>query len=228
MDSPARFALAPRLALALYVALVALLLPRHEPWFDEGQAWLMARDLGLGELFLHKLRYEGTPGLWHLLLAPLAKAGLPYFTLQLVAAAAAVTGAALLALALAAAAADQAARAVLLFPRVPVRDRRAQLLAPAAAALRGGAPAPAQARADRPVRGGALCARQRQPARLAHRGGPLRRARGRARAGLAAARRARACASGSRSGCSRSFRCCSCCSSSSPGISRSRRARSRG
>jgi hypothetical protein len=56
----------------------------------------MARDLGLADLFLHKLRYEGTPGLWHLLLAPLARSGLPYFTLQLVAAAAAVAGAALL------------------------------------------------------------------------------------------------------------------------------------
>ncbi len=40
----------------------------HEPWSDEAQAWLIARDSSFTDLFLHRLHYEGTPGLWHLLL----------------------------------------------------------------------------------------------------------------------------------------------------------------
>jgi hypothetical protein len=46
----------------------ALVVTHHEPWRDEMQAWLLARDSGsVRELFSH-LRYEGHPGLWHLLL----------------------------------------------------------------------------------------------------------------------------------------------------------------
>jgi hypothetical protein len=55
----------------------------HEPWFDEAQAWLIARDLNPGELIGHFIRYEGTPPLWHLLLMLPAKAGLPYASLQI-------------------------------------------------------------------------------------------------------------------------------------------------
>ncbi|MGF1481074.1 MAG: hypothetical protein ACFB4I_16585 [Cyanophyceae cyanobacterium] len=41
---------------------------RHEMWFDELQAWLIARDsLSLVNLFKN-VRYEGQPGLWHLCL----------------------------------------------------------------------------------------------------------------------------------------------------------------
>lgn len=39
----------------------------HELWKDEWQAWLMARDMGWGEL-LRSLYYEGHPGLWYLYL----------------------------------------------------------------------------------------------------------------------------------------------------------------
>ena len=39
----------------------------HEMWKDEWQAWLMARDMGWGEL-LRSLYYEGHPGLWYLYL----------------------------------------------------------------------------------------------------------------------------------------------------------------
>ncbi|MEA2095913.1 MAG: hypothetical protein U9P73_04370 [Candidatus Cloacimonadota bacterium] len=51
----------------------------HEPWRDEAQAWLIVRDLNFGEI-LKQLVWEGTPGLWHLLLNPLAKLGLPYYS----------------------------------------------------------------------------------------------------------------------------------------------------
>lgn len=88
--------LAPWAVLAAFVAQLAVLVPRHEPWFDEAQAWLIARDSGLIELFTERLRYEGSTGLWHLLLMPFAKLGLPYATVQVIGAAAAVAGAFLL------------------------------------------------------------------------------------------------------------------------------------
>ena len=51
----------------------------HEPWRDEAQAWLIVRDLDFFEI-LKQLSWEETPGLWHLLLLPMAKMGLPYFS----------------------------------------------------------------------------------------------------------------------------------------------------
>jgi hypothetical protein len=50
----------------LYISLS--LVPYHEMWRDELQAWLLARDsISLGEL-LRNLKYEGHPGLWHFML----------------------------------------------------------------------------------------------------------------------------------------------------------------
>ena len=49
----------------------------HIPWRDEAQSWLIVRDLNLPEL-INQMPYEGTPPLWHLLVYPLAKLGLPY------------------------------------------------------------------------------------------------------------------------------------------------------
>jgi hypothetical protein len=71
------------LTFLLYVSLLALVISRHEPWADEAQAWLMARDLSLFDLFVRYLRYEGTPGLWHLLLLGPAKLGLPYASMSI-------------------------------------------------------------------------------------------------------------------------------------------------
>ena len=51
----------------VYAGLTLYTLLHHEPWRDEAQAWLLARDLGPVEL-LHQLPMEGTPGLWHFLL----------------------------------------------------------------------------------------------------------------------------------------------------------------
>lgn len=51
----------------------------HDPWADEAQAWLLARDLSPIGL-LRQMRYEGSPALWHFILMPFAKAGFPYFT----------------------------------------------------------------------------------------------------------------------------------------------------
>ena len=75
---------------------MALLVPRHEPWFDEAQAWLIARDASPWDVIWKYARYEGSPSLWHLLLAIPAKAGAPYITLNYISGALAMVGAALL------------------------------------------------------------------------------------------------------------------------------------
>ncbi len=84
------------IASVAYVFMVWYLALRHAPWFDEAQAWLIARDSSLADLFLRVTHYEGSPALWHLLLMIPAKAGLPYLTLNLIAAAFATAGALLL------------------------------------------------------------------------------------------------------------------------------------
>jgi hypothetical protein len=84
----------------------------HEPWWDEAQSWLIARDAPLGELFSHVLRYEGHPPLWYLLLAIPARLGLPYWWLKVIGVLGGATSAFLL---------------LFGFPRVPVFIR---ILAP--------------------------------------------------------------------------------------------------
>jgi hypothetical protein len=57
-----------------FVLLVALGMARHEMWRDELQAWAIARASPTLPALFDNLRYEGHPGLWHLLLWPLARA----------------------------------------------------------------------------------------------------------------------------------------------------------
>ena len=54
--------------LGLWIVVVAFTIQYHEKWADEAQAWLIARDLSLGRIWFHELRYEGSPGLWHTIL----------------------------------------------------------------------------------------------------------------------------------------------------------------
>jgi hypothetical protein len=70
----------PILAFAVFVLVEIVVVAHHEPWRDEAEAWLGARDLSLGEI-LRQAPYRGSPSLWLLLLVPLAKAGLPYASL---------------------------------------------------------------------------------------------------------------------------------------------------
>jgi hypothetical protein len=81
------------LVLASFATLLTIVGPRHEPWFDEAQAWLIGRDSSLWELLAHRVRYEGTPGLWHALLWLSSHAGLPYRYLWLISGALACIGA---------------------------------------------------------------------------------------------------------------------------------------
>lgn len=69
---------------------------RHEPWADEAQAWLLARDSGLVELLATRVRYEGTPPLWHLVLWLCIRGGLAYEQIHLVSSACALGGAAII------------------------------------------------------------------------------------------------------------------------------------
>jgi hypothetical protein len=78
--------------LLIYVALLVIAVPRHEPWFDEAQAWLLAKDTSLTDLLVRYLRYEGSPGLWHLILSVPAKLNLPYYTVNVVSVAFATAG----------------------------------------------------------------------------------------------------------------------------------------
>jgi hypothetical protein len=65
-------------AVGAYALVVALTIRHHEPWADEGQSWLLARDASLPDLWGRLLHYEGTPGLWQTLLHALIRLGLPY------------------------------------------------------------------------------------------------------------------------------------------------------
>lgn len=84
------------LTLALYSAVVALAIQHHEPWSDEAQAWQLARSLHLSELFHTYLRYEGHPGLWHLLLSGVIHLGVSYTGLHWICGAIALAGVSLL------------------------------------------------------------------------------------------------------------------------------------
>jgi hypothetical protein len=77
---------------AIFLVLMALVVPRHEPWMDEAQAWLLAKDVSFKDLIIKYLRYEGSPGLWHVVLMIPAKLGFPYFTINIISAVFAATG----------------------------------------------------------------------------------------------------------------------------------------
>ncbi len=62
-----------------WVLLVFFLAFHREPWRDEAETWLMARDASFAEV-LHRTAYLGTPVLWFTLLFPFAKSGLPFET----------------------------------------------------------------------------------------------------------------------------------------------------
>lgn len=72
----------------LYLLLLAVFLVFHEPWYDEAQAWLIARDASLREMLFVIPHYEGHPPFWYLLLALFAKAGADFdLTIKLLSAA---------------------------------------------------------------------------------------------------------------------------------------------
>ncbi len=70
--------------LLAFAVLVAVAIAKHEPFVDEGQAWLIARDAGPFAVLFKYLAYEGHPFLWYFTLMIPAKLGAPYVTLNII------------------------------------------------------------------------------------------------------------------------------------------------
>jgi len=82
---------------AAYTAAVSVGVMHHEPWADEAQAWLIARDMPFWKMLLSEMHYEVSPGLWHALLWVAQHwFHAPYAALGWIGAAFAIAGAALL------------------------------------------------------------------------------------------------------------------------------------
>lgn len=64
--------------LLLYCGLHLAMTIFHEPWYDEAEAWQIARCASIKDIIFTIPHYEGHPPLWHLLLAIPAKLNLPY------------------------------------------------------------------------------------------------------------------------------------------------------
>ena len=69
--------------LIIYMIITFIGVIKHESWSDEAQAWLIARDLSIPEIW-SQMRYEGHSCLWHLILVPFAKLGLPFDSIKLI------------------------------------------------------------------------------------------------------------------------------------------------
>lgn len=67
-----------RIALVAYCALQLVMIVFHEPWYDEAEAWQIARCASVKDILFTVPHYEGHPPLWHLVLAIPAKLNLPY------------------------------------------------------------------------------------------------------------------------------------------------------
>ena len=71
------------LVLLIYTAGIIFVTCFHELWFDETQAWQIAKCASFKELFTYIPHYEGHPPMWHLFLSIFAKNGAPVdFTLK--------------------------------------------------------------------------------------------------------------------------------------------------
>ncbi len=87
VDSPSRRGRADTVfvavALALFVAVTGWTSWHHEPYADEADAWLIARDASVAEVF-GLTGHGGSPALLHLVHMPLAKLGFPYGAMRAV------------------------------------------------------------------------------------------------------------------------------------------------
>ena len=61
---------------AVYAIITFIGACQHECWYDEAQAWCIARDNDIPGL-IQALRFEGHPPLWYLILFPFVKLGCP-------------------------------------------------------------------------------------------------------------------------------------------------------
>jgi hypothetical protein len=80
----------------VFIFLMGVGIAVHEPWFDEAQSWLLARDASVFDLLHTYLPYEGHPPLWYLVLKIATTAGLPYKSINVIGAGIATLGVLLL------------------------------------------------------------------------------------------------------------------------------------
>jgi hypothetical protein len=66
------------IALISFIILAFIIGSKHEPWADEAQAWLLARDATIPEIITKYMCYEGSPPLWHIILKVFINFGMPY------------------------------------------------------------------------------------------------------------------------------------------------------
>ncbi|HTL49014.1 MAG TPA: hypothetical protein VL688_13215 [Verrucomicrobiae bacterium] len=70
---------------ALYLGIVAFLAFHHEPWSDETQPWLLARDTTFPAFVKYLAgNYDNHPSLWYLILRPFARTGFPFAAQQII------------------------------------------------------------------------------------------------------------------------------------------------
>lgn len=69
-------------AWSVFTTALIIIVRHHEPWFDEGHAWLIARDSSLHDMIFEVGRYNGTPALWYVTLWSLVKLKLPYVAMS--------------------------------------------------------------------------------------------------------------------------------------------------
>ena len=124
-------------ALAIYSVVVSFAIHFHEPWADEAQAWEIARSLPLAGVF-HVLRYEGSPGLWHLLLWCLNQLHVSYAGMHWFCGLIAIGAVAMLLFKVAFSTMAQAGHPFYVFSRLPIRCGGAQLCARTDPSLRSG------------------------------------------------------------------------------------------
>lgn len=70
--------------LVTFVILSIIIGIKHEPWADEAQAWLIARDTTMHSLFFKYLHSEGHPALWYVVLKIFQLFGLKFKYLYIV------------------------------------------------------------------------------------------------------------------------------------------------
>ena len=61
--------------LCVYILSLSVFMFFHEPWYDEAQAWLIARDGSWHDILFEIPHYEGHPPFWYIVLAVFAKLG---------------------------------------------------------------------------------------------------------------------------------------------------------
>ncbi|MBD5384104.1 MAG: hypothetical protein HDR72_03780 [Ruminococcaceae bacterium] len=87
------------LSFTAYSAVILILILNHEYWFDEAQAWNIARDNDIAGI-IGMIRYEGHPPLWHFVLKIFTSLGCSWQALGLVSWGVSVTAAAVVIFAL--------------------------------------------------------------------------------------------------------------------------------